>query len=223
MLANLDYTVVGADDVQILECKTAGEFGSRLWRDGVPEYVQCQVHHQLAVTGKTTADVCVLVCGQEISIRRIERDDALIARLIELERKFWSYVESDTPPPADGSDSAAMALQCLYPICTAINAIAFQSSHSAAWAKGSEAESTIRTMRPVRHQVTAYTGQCGQFHHTQKIPNRGKQDIGLTPPQLLPWFHTCTDRQAATTAQTQETRKCIKRIWIGQSPVSCKE
>lgn len=115
MLANLDYTVVGADDVQILECKTAGEFGSRLWRDGVPEYVQCQVQHQLAVTGKTAADVCVLVCGQEIRIHRIERDDALIARLIELERKFWSYVESDTPPPADGSDSAAMALQCLYP------------------------------------------------------------------------------------------------------------
>ena len=41
MLANLDYAVVGADDVQILECKTAGEFGSRLWREGVPEYVQC--------------------------------------------------------------------------------------------------------------------------------------------------------------------------------------
>lgn len=115
MLANLDYTVVGAHDVQILECKTAGEFGARLWRDGVPEYVQCQVQHQLAVTGKQAADVCVLVCGQEIRIHRIERDDALIARLVELERKFWDYVVTDTPPPADGSDSAALALQCLYP------------------------------------------------------------------------------------------------------------
>jgi len=115
MLANLDYTVVGAHDVQILECKTAGEFGARLWRDGVPEYVQCQVQHQLAVTGKQAADVCVLVCGQEIRIHRIERDDALITRLVELERKFWNYVVTDTPPPADGSDSAALALQCLYP------------------------------------------------------------------------------------------------------------
>jgi len=116
MLANLDYTVVGAADVQILECKTAGEFGARLWKDGVPEYVQLQVQHQLAVTNKAAADVCVLVCGQEIRIHRIERDDMLITRLIELERKFWSYVETDTPPPADGSDSAAMALQCLYPL-----------------------------------------------------------------------------------------------------------
>jgi putative phage-type endonuclease len=115
MLANLDYTVVSSDEVQILECKTAGEFGSRLWRDGVPEYVQCQVQHQLAVTGKIAADVCVLICGQEIRIHRIERDDELIARLIELERQFWHYVETDKPPPADGSESAGKSLRYLYP------------------------------------------------------------------------------------------------------------
>jgi putative phage-type endonuclease len=115
MLANIDREVVGAPDVQILECKTAGEFGARLWRDGVPEYVMCQVQHQLAVTGKTAADVCVLICGQEIRVYRVDRDDALIARLIELERQFWRYVETDTPPPADGSESADMALRCLYP------------------------------------------------------------------------------------------------------------
>ncbi|MBC3809273.1 YqaJ viral recombinase family protein [Undibacterium seohonense] len=116
MLANLDYLVVGSDEVQVLECKTAGEFGARLWREGVPEYVQCQVQHQLAVTGKSAADVCVLVCGQEIRIYRIERDDILIERLIELERRFWSFVESDTPPPVDGSESSAFALQCLFPL-----------------------------------------------------------------------------------------------------------
>lgn len=115
MLANIDREVLGANDVQILECKTAGEFGAKLWRDGVPEYVVCQVQHQLAVTGKAAADVCVLVCGQEIRIHRIDRDDALIARLIELERQFWHYVETDTPPPADGSESAELALRCLYP------------------------------------------------------------------------------------------------------------
>ena len=115
MLANLDYSIVGSNDVQILECKTAGEFGSRLWRDGVPEYIQCQVQHQLAVTGKPAADVCVLLCGQEIRIYRIERDDELIARLIELERKFWHYVEHDIEPPADGSDSAGQALRAFYP------------------------------------------------------------------------------------------------------------
>ena len=115
MLANIDREVVGANDVQILECKTAGEFGARLWREGVPNYVVCQVQHQLAVTGKESADVCVLICGQEIRVYRIQRDDELIARLIELERQFWHYVETDTPPPADGSESADRALRYLYP------------------------------------------------------------------------------------------------------------
>lgn len=37
------------------------------------------------------------------------------ALIIELERRFWQYVETNTPPPADGSASAEMALRCLYP------------------------------------------------------------------------------------------------------------
>lgn len=115
MIANVDREIVGNRDVQLLECKTAGEFGARLWRDGVPEYVQLQVQHQLAVTGRQRADVAVLLCGQRLNVHRIERDDGLIARLIDLEAAFWRYVETGTPPPADGSESADRALRCLYP------------------------------------------------------------------------------------------------------------
>jgi putative phage-type endonuclease len=115
MIANLDREVVGARDIAILECKTAGEFGARLWRDGPPEYCQLQVQHQLAVTGKQAAHVAVLLCGQALEVFRIVRDDALIARLIELEARFWHYVETDTPPPPDGSESADRALRHLYP------------------------------------------------------------------------------------------------------------
>ena len=115
MLANIDREVVGVPDVQILECKTAGIDGARLWKDGVPEYIQLQVLHQLAVTGKQAADVAVLICGQKLQVHRIERDDSMIARLIELEKAFWAFVESNTEPPADGSESADQALRYLYP------------------------------------------------------------------------------------------------------------
>lgn len=115
MRANIDREVVGSPDVQILECKTAGYHGARLWEDGVPEYVQLQVLHQLAVTGKPAADVAVLICGQELHIHRIERDDTMIAQLIALERRFWHFVETDTAPPADGSESADVALRALWP------------------------------------------------------------------------------------------------------------
>jgi putative phage-type endonuclease len=115
MLANIDREVVSDEEVQILECKTAGPNGARLWRDGVPEYVQLQVMHQLAVTGKRAADVAVLVCGQELRIHRIERDEEAIAKLIAIERDFWRFVEMRQPPPADGSESADRALRALFP------------------------------------------------------------------------------------------------------------
>ena len=81
----------------------------------MPEYVQLQVMHQLAVTGKQAADVAVLIGGQELRVFRIERDDEMIAQLIALEQQFWWYVEQDKEPPADGSDSAELALRSLYP------------------------------------------------------------------------------------------------------------
>ena len=115
MLANLDYSVVGSDEVQILECKTTGEHGAKLWKHGVPLYVTCQVQHQLAVTGKSAAHICVLLCGHEAKIYKVERDERLIESIVEHERLFWQYVETDTPPTPDHSESAAKALKLLYP------------------------------------------------------------------------------------------------------------
>ena len=115
LLANIDREVVGTPDVQILECKTAGEWGSKLWQHGVPEHIQLQVQHQLAVTNQQAADVAVLLCGQRMEIHRIERDDEVIARLMVLEARFWQYVETDIAPPADGSESSGQALRQLYP------------------------------------------------------------------------------------------------------------
>ena len=115
MLANLDYAITGSEEVQILECKTAGEHGAKLWKHGVPLYVTCQVQHQLAVTGKTAAHICVLLCGHEAKIYKVERDERLIESITEQERLFWQYVETDTPPTPDHSESAAKALKLLYP------------------------------------------------------------------------------------------------------------
>ena len=115
MLANLDYAVVGSEEVQILECKSVGEWGTKHWRDAVPLYVIIQVQHQLAVTGKQAAHVCALICGHEAKIFKIERNEIVIDRIIASERIFWNCVEKDIPPAVDASESAAKALQLLYP------------------------------------------------------------------------------------------------------------
>lgn len=115
MLANLDYAVVGSDDVQILECKTTGAYGAKLWRDGVPLYVLCQVQHQLAVTGKQAAHICVLLAGHETKIFKVTRSESVIEHLVQAERHFWRCVENDVPPAVDASESAGKAIQQIYP------------------------------------------------------------------------------------------------------------
>ena len=71
--------------------------------------------HQLAVTGKSWADVAVLIGGQEFRIYRIERDQTRITQLLELEKVFWNHVARNTPPEVDGSASSNRALSLLYP------------------------------------------------------------------------------------------------------------
>jgi predicted phage-related endonuclease len=69
----------------------------------------------LAVTGKQAAHICVLICGHETRIFKVTRSESVIQHIINAERYFWDCVEKDIPPEADASESAAKALQLLYP------------------------------------------------------------------------------------------------------------
>lgn len=192
MLANLDYSVAADDEVQILECKTAGEFGSRLWKDGVPDYIQCQVQHQLAVTGKRAADVCVLLCGQQLKIYRIERNEELIDALIVLERQFWDFVETDTPPPADGTDSADRALRHLYPLDKG-EALDFSQSKELSDAFDelltirTEVETLKSTESYLKQRIQSQMGEASKaaFPSGSVSWKRSKDSVGLNTKKLL--------------------------------------
>lgn len=116
MLANLDRVVQHPTDGNgILEVKTAGVNSARFWEEGVPDSYQCQVLHQLAVTGNEWCDVAVLIGGQDFRVYRVIRDEDKIADLIQREAKFWQCVVDDVPPPVDGSESSGRALASMYP------------------------------------------------------------------------------------------------------------
>ncbi|MDC7712349.1 YqaJ viral recombinase family nuclease [Vogesella indigofera] len=116
MLANLDREVRCPKLGQgILEIKTASYHSAPQWEEGIPVAYQCQVLHQLAVTGLNWADVAVLIGGQDFRIYRVTRDDDKINDLIEREQDFWALVRFDQPPPPDGSDDAGQALNWLFP------------------------------------------------------------------------------------------------------------
>ena len=157
MLANLDYAVVGSDEVQILECKSVGEHGARRWRDGIPLYVLCLVQHQLAVTGKQAAHVCALICGHQTRIFKVTRSETVIEHIINAERHFWDCVKQDQPPSVDASESAAKALQQLYP--EQIPLLVEDLTHN------QQANDLFNQLLAQRHQLEQHQQQFDQLKH----------------------------------------------------------
>lgn len=100
----------------VLEIKTAGIRMAQLWNDDAtpPQYV-LQAMHYLVLTGLDWALVACLIGGQRLEVRRLERDEHLIALMLELEAQFWQHVTEGTAPPPDGSKATDEALKRLYP------------------------------------------------------------------------------------------------------------
>ena len=98
MQATLGWEVVGVPSVDILECISVGKGEADLWDQGIPAHVRINVMHTLAVTGKSAANLAVLMCGQDMQIFSAARDQVVIEKLIDQENEFWDYVRRDEPP-----------------------------------------------------------------------------------------------------------------------------
>lgn len=116
MLANLDGRCthpVHGDCV--FEAKTASAYKVGEWDDKIPDEYMLQVQHYLAVTGYKGAYIAVLIGGNTFKWQFIERDEELIAMLIQLEREFWDCVQRNVPPTMDGSEAATKFLNARFP------------------------------------------------------------------------------------------------------------
>lgn len=90
-----------------LECKMVGRWGASRWgKDGLPAYVLCQVQWAMACSGLARWDVCAWISGTEVRIVSVERDDDLIAGLLELAEVFWTrhVIANEPPKPESGDD-----------------------------------------------------------------------------------------------------------------------
>ena len=117
MLANLDGLVL--DPVRgpgVLEIKTASAFRMSEWDDNrCPDVYQLQVQHYLEVTGLSYAVIVVLIGGNTLRWLTVEPDKEMTDNLVQLEKRFWQQVLTQTPPSVDGSTVCAELLARKYP------------------------------------------------------------------------------------------------------------
>jgi putative phage-type endonuclease len=99
----------------ILECKT--DAGARGWgaqgTTVVPLHYAVQVQHYLAVTRRPVAILAVLLPRGDFRWYRLERNEAMIANLMELEASWWQRhgPPDGVPPEPDGSESSGRFLR----------------------------------------------------------------------------------------------------------------
>src|SRR5699024_1465567 len=87
----------------VIEAKTANHRMQSAWEGAevpVPYVMQCQ--WAMWVTGAPRAYVVALIDTHTHIEKTVERDDELIADLVDLATQFWRLVEIDTPPTPDG-------------------------------------------------------------------------------------------------------------------------
>lgn len=105
----------------LLEYKTTGyhEGWGEPGTDEVPDKVGMQVQWQLSlIPGMPAAEVPVYFFAprREFAIYKLERNEEIIANLVEAGRDFWNnHVVPQIPPPLDASDSSRELLRHLYP------------------------------------------------------------------------------------------------------------
>lgn len=111
--ANVDRVVVGEN--AILECKTTSVLNLRKFKDTeFPEHYYAQCVHYMMVTGADRVYLAVLILGKEFRVYCLERDQAEIDALAEAEEHFYDYIRHQVPPPTDGHESTAKAMESVF-------------------------------------------------------------------------------------------------------------
>ena len=103
MIADIDRLVVGEEAG--LECKTVSAYSADKWKNGcIPIHYALQCFHYMTVTGKKSWYIAAVILGKEFVYHKLEWDDAVINRLIEIEKEFWiQNVIAGVMPEPDGS------------------------------------------------------------------------------------------------------------------------
>jgi len=73
----------------VLECKNMGYWMSKIWEDGIPIYHLAQIHIYMALLETDYAEIAMLVDGADFVVEKVQRDEALMNRILSLSKAWW--------------------------------------------------------------------------------------------------------------------------------------
>jgi putative phage-type endonuclease len=116
----------GAQEEAILEIKTISGFAANMWENGIPPMYIIQLQTYLLITGLQYGELAILKDGRYLEVYPFERNENIIAAIIEKTREFWDKVEqarrvkhdehlvNQIAPEPDGSEAWANYLKEQY-------------------------------------------------------------------------------------------------------------
>ena len=193
MQANLDGTCLHPDlGPCIFEAKTASAFKAGEWEDGIPDEYFLQVQHYMAVTGYGGCYIAALIGGNTFRWKFIPRDEELITMLVQLEADFWQHVQSETPPPLDGSSASARFLAERFPNSISNSQIELPN----------QAEQLIHQYDEASQQIKLLTERKQEAENLLK-EMLGSHETGTTGDHLVTWKNVVQERLDTKTLKAE--------------------
>ena len=200
MLANLDGVCTHPEYGDcVFEAKTASAYKSGEWDDAIPDEYQLQIQHYLAVTGYKGAYIAVLIGGNTFRWKFIERDEELIAMLINLEENFWNCVQTNTPPPMDGSDASARFLTERFPDSVPKSQITLPDT----------AVELLQQYDAACEQLNIAT-EKKQYAENLLKEMMGNNEIGTVGDRVITWKSVVQERLDSKTLKAEHPALCKK-------------
>lgn len=73
----------------VLEIKTLSYWSSQMWADGIPISYLIQVHVYMIILETEYAEIAILKDGNEFMVEKVQRDNELCKRIIDISKAFW--------------------------------------------------------------------------------------------------------------------------------------
>ena len=156
--------------------------------------------YYMSVTGYKGAYVAVLIGGNTFKWKFIERDEEIISMLIQLESEFWSMVQSNTPPPLDGSDASAEFIGAQFPNSIPLTKIDLPM----------EAAALIHQYDAACEQLVYLTDQKQEAENLLK-QMLGENEAGIIADRVITW-KTITQERLDSKAVKAKHPRIYKRF-----------